>query len=431
MATSSQLNKFLEERRKYIAELEAFSVFPDDAANKFKTDVLNDERLKKDVKELLFFIFFRLFHLIHLVLGNSFLKNRFVPEAPNIFNLEYYDGSTTDEFFDHLMLLPIDIRRNILMNIEVQNSAIYDRLVNAATNENKEDFVTIVHENELNLKEVAKLTAFLHEFCLFKEYAEDKDNNIKDTLDFAGSVLKHQIQAAKKLIPLHNFTQRFIDFWAGVTNLKNDDEFLVYLNKYGDYLIEAYDCYKWIVFIYWDLINNFDNDECEVIDKFLKEDPERLEKLKEEYSEVVEFHLPKDFSKMKPDESKNHFYSHKSFFLKMPNEKFEKLANYFAQNSFIEDNNKTKRLFIYRLTGRWRPENLEKIKWKDPTTNSRNLLFLAHKIVKGINEKYELVGKFFDTDLPDPEKAKSFLQKDGEVVDFLKNLDPKTFGTQK
>jgi hypothetical protein len=95
-----------------------------------------------------------------------------------------------------------------------------------------------------------------------------------------------------------------------------------------------------------------------------------------------DFIFPDDFANMKPDSSIEWFGGLQTNIENKYLDKFGALADLLADKGYIDNTPNEKRLFIYRFTGRWRPDGqLNKIQWH----GCQNVLFA-------------LVRKFIDTD---------------------------------
>lgn len=112
------------------------------------------------------------------------------------------------------------------------------------------------------------------------------------------------------------------------------------------------------------------------------------------------FKIPENYFKEDPYKSKNEdreYFEYKSLFISKNNpEKFTKFINYLADYGYIDNDNETKMLFAYRLTGRMRPKELKKIIWHCQKRSKRGneLLFLV-KWISGAKGQYKLTQNFF------------------------------------
>lgn len=133
------------------------------------------------------------------------------------------------------------------------------------------------------------------------------------------------------------------------------------------------------------------------------------------------FKIPENYFKENPYKLKNEdreYYEYKTLFISKNNpEKFTKFINYLADCGYIDNNNETKMMFAYRLTGRMRPKELKKITWHCQKKSKRGneLLYLA-KWISAANGKYELTRNFFvgpkwGTDLNEDASTKNVLKK--------------------
>ena len=113
------------------------------------------------------------------------------------------------------------------------------------------------------------------------------------------------------------------------------------------------------------------------------------------------FIIPIDYFKQNPkkvEKGGREYYEYNSQFItKNDSQKFTNFINYLADCGYIENNNETKMLFAYRLTGRMRPKKLEKIIWHSQRESNRcyELLYIV-KYISGADGKYELTKDFFE-----------------------------------
>lgn len=108
-----------------------------------------------------------------------------------------------------------------------------------------------------------------------------------------------------------------------------------------------------------------------------------------------DFIFPDDFANMKPDLSIEWFGGLQTNIENKYLDKFGALADLLADKGYIDNTPNEKRLFIYRFTGRWRPEGrLKKIGWH-----------------KGQNVLFALVRKFIDTD------GQTIIERGGRFLD--------------
>lgn len=115
------------------------------------------------------------------------------------------------------------------------------------------------------------------------------------------------------------------------------------------------------------------------------------------------FKIPENYFKEDPYKSKNEdreYYEYDTLFISKNNpEKFTKFINYLADCGYIDNDNETKMLFAYRLTGRMRPKELKKIVWHCQKKSKRGneLLYIAKYIsAPNAKGKYKLTQNFFE-----------------------------------
>lgn len=71
--------------------------------------------------------------------------------------------------------------------------------------------------------------------------------------------------------------------------------------------------------------------------------------------------------------------------------------DYIANSGYIENTDKAKQLFTFRLTGRCKPVSLEKIIWDGRENNSPNeLIYIIRFATDNSKSKYKKMMKFFE-----------------------------------
>ena len=146
--------------------------------------------------------------------------------------------------------------------------------------------------------------------------------------------------------------------------------------------------------------------------------------------ENEDFNIPIDFCKMKKERN-GEYFTDPLFKFKDDNsiDTFKNFINYIADKGYIEDSPDEKRLLVYRLTGRWKPDGeIHRIKWK----NDDKGLVLSYIVRYGYSKsrtKYQLMKKIFDGPVWG-ENADISKNADGaktEVRKYLHHLYPNIF----
>lgn len=132
---------------------------------------------------------------------------------------------------------------------------------------------------------------------------------------------------------------------------------------------------------------------------------EQPETSKEESSiapeSVGSFALPSHFFKLSIDLSNSdEFLVVKHEVEKGGTKLFASLIDYIASQGYIDNNDRTKRLLVYTLTGRWRPDDYqsgETIIWKDNGNEGKELCYIIKSIIASNKKehKYDKMHKFF------------------------------------
>lgn len=113
------------------------------------------------------------------------------------------------------------------------------------------------------------------------------------------------------------------------------------------------------------------------------------------------FQLPLDFFE-KPinREDCEEFFDVKNSVEEGGAERFTRFINYLTSQGYIDNNDRTKRLLVYTLTGRWRPDDYqsgETIIWKDNGNEGKELCYIIKSIIASNKKehKYDKMHKFF------------------------------------
>lgn len=112
------------------------------------------------------------------------------------------------------------------------------------------------------------------------------------------------------------------------------------------------------------------------------------------------FTLPDNYFRLSTSTDKSEFLTGGLFTQNSSVANFVELINYIADRGFIENNQATKQLLAFRLTGRMRPNGtLSKIKWTGKASHGADCIFLM-KCTDSKN-KFDRMRKFFEADFPD------------------------------
>ena len=148
-----------------------------------------------------------------------------------------------------------------------------------------------------------------------------------------------------------------------------------------------------------------------------------------DYSECGDFKLPDNFIELDVSNNYDEFFAKSKFEIDKENiQDFEELINYISRKHLVEKTNVIKQTLVYRLTGKWRPDNdeLAVIEWNDDSGNGNNLIYL---IKEGIDQKgkYEKMKKFFTGPNFPNDAAKYGDRANDMFVSKLSKLMPKIF----
>lgn len=144
------------------------------------------------------------------------------------------------------------------------------------------------------------------------------------------------------------------------------------------------------------------------------------------------FTLPKNFFNLVKDNSscEEHFEINYSVEKGGP-KLFLELINYIASQGFIETDYRTKRLFAYVLTGRWKPEDYqagETITWSDNDHEGKELCYLIKTLIVSDQgkkaTKYKkmhrlFIGPCWSKTVPDKDQGNNAPKKFKEALNDL------------
>lgn len=352
------------------------------------------------------------------------------------------------DFFECLTSYNKEFITGVLKNIEC-DIITYSSLLDSIKTNNQSEFIKIIKENNLNLEEAIKIcssheTIFnedLHINYSVDEYIHDpqmekcidiftnsidlmiSDGNQNDVTDFDSLdyfteiidiLLEYFATNYKKIIEQVELTFIiFINLNKAITN-KMYDKFMnkltgsefEYFNKLFIYLHNSFinNTPPEIPFTLYGSISNtiyekhYSNNKIKFNENSL---PLANESHKENKSTNVELNLPDDLfinDKYKKGCIEEEFYSITiNLEIGKSPEKLAKLINELAYQGYIDNNLETKLLFVYRLTGRLRPDKLRKITWYSKGVSKRGceLLYII-QIVTNKRGKYKMTEEFFE-----------------------------------
>lgn len=184
--------------------------------------------------------------------------------------------------------------------------------------------------------------------------------------------------------------------------------------------------------LYYKIIDALEQREIQILESLLV-DPESQEivqkswekHLDEEEIDRLPFQLPKDFFKedFKEEAPQEHFYLNKRIKAR-GDDAFQKFINYLSDHDYISSDEKVKLLFVYRMTGRCRPEGeLPIIQWNGKNGKSYELIY----IIRYFSERgdYRKMKRFFTGPEWVKDRDSSYAQSaDTELRSFLWKLYP-------
>lgn len=365
---------------------------------------------------------------VYLVLQNDLFITE-LNELPNFFNKLKLDLLTSplensetvplitiDEFYDHMVAFDDIDQRYIIDKIRDVNIKTKNDLLVSIQSHDKEKFYQIIDSINSDITNVLKLAYLLHltdtalstlsKTVNEKNFDTFKDFSIIRLLEEKCDIFKNQLKSpnltdTKKI----NLIDGVIQLSLGILKLCFDNILSVLPPIMQDIIIakippKSYDLYKEII-ISDNAKQMFDYSSNTFVPEFIKFDisNKSLEQqtdsiaqplLTTESDEDMVLYpdspygfIPEDYFSQKIDKANpEDHYDLKDDIQNEGEEKFAEFINYVAKCQYIENYNKTKALFAYRLTGRLRPadEDLKPIIWCGADNKPEELLYTIRYI---------------------------------------------------
>ena len=339
--------------------------------------------------------------------------------------------------FDVLKNMPSETAEVILNTIEC-NEAVYDMAIEALESNDKDSFVSTLKQLT-GLKKFYRICKFFYDLTSIEGLAEEEDDDTEALLN----VMKaNQNDVAVKmgidndddycrLVKAKDALSALVS--EGKEDLEEVAKALNRINAEAMYIfVEAYQQNQ----------DTFTTKEKALVENIIynPEHPEirdwyeknlaiykknnGIEEQEEEVVETVEeFHLPENFSRMLISRNFDEHFTGTSTQL-LQGEHLEELLSYMVQNNYIDNNPDIMRLFVYRLTGKWRPEmkELPQISWNGGIDASANeLIYIVQKATDGHQKpgKYDKMKMYF-TGPKFPDNPKSVA--DNAKIEFRRYL---------
>ena len=349
--------------------------------------------------------------------------------------------------FDVLKNMPSETAEVILNTIEC-NEAVYDMAIEALESNDKDSFVSTLKQLT-GLKKFSRICKFFYDLTSIEGLAEEEDDDTEALLDVMKATQNdlavkmgidkdedycHFVKAKDALSALVSEGKEDLEEVAKALNRINAEAMYIFVEAYQQNQDTFTTKEKALV---ENIIYNPEHPEIrDWYEKNLAiyKKNNGIEEQEEEVVETVEeFHLPENFSRMLISRNFDEHFTGTSTQL-LQGEHLEELLSYMVQNNYIDNNPDIMRLFVYRLTGKWRPEmkELPQISWNGGIDASANeLIYIVQKATEAHQKpgKYVKMQMYFTgPNFPDVKKAKSVADNANiEFRRYLTKLYPNTF----
>lgn len=344
-------------------------------------DILRDEETDNNLKEPLQLwkeVFAPFCNAIVFVHNNRFLMD----DKDDILNDDDADlpFMLPNEIFKTLKTLLKTTIMDFLSVLQIGSSEKKDLLDRVEQND-MDGFTSLLEQSRCDTTALAKLCTS----CLDDSFTgtDIEDEDFPYLLDYMAGRLKNNKDDDSGLV------LEAVEQWQPSSELINTDDsdetLYQYFSDYRHFIETNLGVY---LRYYWDWYDDFLLKERNLIDPIL-DNPlaeDLIETIWEKYQNqhlhpsTEPFTLPDDFFdwQHKSDSPKEYFYMDDAF-KKKGVETFLTFINWLADKGYIADDNDVKALFVYRLTGRCRPEekDLPVIEWHGKNNKPYELIYIV------------------------------------------------------
>lgn len=334
------------------------------------------------------------------------IKNRKITEIPN-----------WSEIFVILQSLRKNILELLVANTECSN-ADKKALMESIQSNDEESFMNIISRYSTETNILASGSDY------YQLHSNDFDYEAYKEC-FSGSEIDEMIDILKSVCGDADSDFSVIEtFLSSIGQMKAPDD----INNSDDQFLKVYQA---LVNYYIAKKSFLDSKEQKIIDDLIHQEATEYLLDGMELSESTQFSDVPIFSSEMEFDSKECFNGIEPTIVNGGDEKFKRLINYIVESGYIENTDKTKQLFTYRLTGRLRPKGkLTKIQWNGRGNRSANeLIYLVRFATDSAKTKYTKMTEFFEgPDFPTKNISGYGDQARIEFRRFLNELYPTIFG---
>ena len=295
------------------------------------------------------------------------------------------------EIFDTLksLILPTTID---FLAVLPTTSLVKEKLVAMVDTNDKEGFVSMLNETNCDTSDLSTLCHNCLEATPPETaFGEEDLPYLLDIVEAASIKEKEQERMSRVVRQWQTSTQQFLED-------DNDENYERFSKDYEAFILSYL---RNSLFMYWEGYDDLVLKERQIIERILSNPlvTQLVARYKEEYKAVKmgvqPFFLPDDFFSLKcVANDPEHLY------LKPPVktkgvETFNEFVNYVAEKGYIENSPSAKRLFVYRLSGRLRPEgDLPPIVWNGKNGKSYELIYIIRYLCDVAS--YKKMRRFFE-----------------------------------
>ena len=355
-------------------------------------------------------------------------------ETKEFINQPLSDLPNWNEVFDSLINIPLNELSFFLAQIECNNEE-KSLLYNAIMERKRESFIDCVlkmGKESYALKNLADKFELTIGDCISSYQCK---NNINQYTINTLLSLSNKISPALNIVMTS--MEKNKDSNTRIEALMSE----VIPEDIDDFSMCLWDFYIILLETYINNRNNYPKEVVDIIDPLIVEPEEtgmynellKRDLLLNDNEENEEDDVPFDnlqIFKSTPYSDKSQYFSglHPKF-SEEGEEKFHEFVNYIAHSGYIENTDKAKQLFTFRLTGRCKPVSLEKIIWDGRENNSPNeLIYIIRFATDNSKSKYKKMMKFFEgPEIPSKNRCGYADQARIEFREKLNSLYPDIF----
>lgn len=297
-------------------------------------------------------------------------NNRFIHEDISLYNPAPQRVLTAKEIYDALQVFAPYAVPEIIRTIGC-SSATMTLLRQAFDSQDEDAFVHIIDTSDCDLLLTSCICEDVWPRIVY--HTDPSDEDIANSLDVVASLFmneEHPIRRSSK------------ELSESTDCLFEDGDEDTYMRKYERYNQDLFD---YMCEFYRDNYDRFKPKERKQIEPIILQGGGYID---------TEFCLPDDYFSFHNEagDTKEYFGLHPEV-IKAGVEPFVKLVNYLAEVGYIDASAATKQLFVYRFSGRMRPEKVEPIEWHGKNGNSYELIYLVRNLTERAN--YRKMRNFF------------------------------------